>query len=413
MRTRNALGRGGARRRGRAGLAIACSLLGVLLLGSLVGGVGAQGATEEATVRLVHGAPDAGALDFSVDDGLAIVGADFGSVSDPIVVSAGEHRLALTTSGAGADAAVVEGTVALAAGSAYLAVAAGTAEAVRFFLYEIDQAVIAEGNARVRVINASPDAGPLDVAIAGGDLLLPTVDFPNATDDADVEAADYDLEFRDATLDQVVLDAPAVTLTAGVVTDLVVVGQVGNDSLRLVLVETPAEQAPASGIEATLVGGDCADPGDILAEIGEMAIPRGDEIGAGGVDTLATTSGRLPIPFDEVVGQDAVVTVRTSGADALLACGVVGGRLNGDGALVIGLDDQREGGLAGVAVLAPGVVDPATTEVTVYSAVAERAAADADNAGEVDRESESAGVIAAESEPSADEPEEPVATPDA
>lgn len=324
-------------------------------------GLAQDGAT--ATIRMVHGVAGAGALDLVVDDGVAIVGAGFPSVSDPIPLTAGEHRLRLVPSGA--DDALVEGTVELAAGTAYLAAALGTADEPRLFLYPIDEAPLAPGQARLRLIHGSPDLGPVDLALAGGDLVLPTVEYPNASEAADVEAAGYDLELRLAETGEVALDLPGTTLAEGRVVDLVVVGAAADGSLQALAAETTADEAPPAGRLAELRAGTCGDPGETLAEVGRLAPAAGDPVGPGSPPEAASLAGTADVPLDQLVGESTVVTVASAAGDQPAACGPVAGRFTADGALVVGLRSTA-GELQGVAVLAPSAVDEAATDLSIF-----------------------------------------------
>lgn len=362
--------RGAGRWRFRAaGLRLA---LGLLLGGCLlpiVGGV-AIGAQDEAatTLRMVHGVAGGEALDLYVDGAAAILAADFASASDEIAVAAGERRLVLTRSGAGAEAEVVAGTVELTPGSAYLAAVLGEPDAVRLFLYEIDRSPLAAGDGRLRVVHGLPDAGPLDVAITGGDVLLPTVEYPSGTEYADVEAAAYDLELRAAESGGVVLALPATEVAAGEVLDLVAVGAVGDGSLLVVAVESAVEVevASESGIAASLRSGGCSDPGEVVAAIGPLAAAEGEAVGGGGGLAVASGFGVVPLPFEEVVGGESLIAVVADEGGSVVACGVIGGRVGAEGALTVGLAGGE--GLAGIVVVGPGLADPATTEVSVLYA---------------------------------------------
>ena len=64
----------------------------------------------------------------------------------------------------------------------------------------------------------------------------------------------------------------------------------------------------------------------------------------------------------------AIVVGAGADGESTIACGEIGGTLTDDGNLVVGLREENGSGLAGIALLAPSVVDPATTDVSVYLA---------------------------------------------
>lgn len=83
----------------------------------------------------------------------------------------------------------------LAGGAAYTVGAVGLVSdgSITARVYEDDVSAPSEGNAKLRVIHASPDAGPVDVAPAGGDTLVSGLEFPDASDYAEVPAGAYDI----------------------------------------------------------------------------------------------------------------------------------------------------------------------------------------------------------------------------
>jgi hypothetical protein len=97
--------------------------------------------------------------------------------------------------------------------------------------------------ARIRVIHASPDAPAVDIALKGGDVLIPELAFPNASDALEVPAASYDLEVRVAGTTDVALDLPGVVLEAGMVYDVFAIGMVGDGSLTVLVIPSTTAAA--------------------------------------------------------------------------------------------------------------------------------------------------------------------------
>ena len=75
----------------------------------------------------------------------------------------------------------------------------------------------AEGNVWVRFFHASPDTPAVDIALTGGDVLIPNVDFQQGSEYIEVPAGTYDLEARVAGTMTVGLALPGVMLEAGMV----------------------------------------------------------------------------------------------------------------------------------------------------------------------------------------------------
>jgi hypothetical protein len=87
--------------------------------------------------------------------------------------------------------------------------------------------------ARVRVVHASPDAPAVDVAVAGGDVLIENLAFSEASDYLEVPAGSYDLEVRPTGTTDVALDLPGVALEAGMVYSVYAIGHVSDSTLSV------------------------------------------------------------------------------------------------------------------------------------------------------------------------------------
>jgi hypothetical protein len=205
-------------------------------------GIGVEG---DACVDVVHASPDAPAVDVYVNGQLALSNLAFGAFSGWVALPAGEHQIQVTATGAAIDTAVIDANVTLESGIAYQVAATGLLANITPQIYQTDLGELDANTARVRVIHASPDAPVVDVAVKGGDVLIPVLAFPNASDALDVPAGSYDLEVRVAGTTDVALDLPGVALEGGMVYDVFAVGQVADGSLT-VLVIPSAAATPAS-----------------------------------------------------------------------------------------------------------------------------------------------------------------------
>jgi hypothetical protein len=196
-------------------------------------GIGAEG---DACINVVHASPDAPAVDVYLDGSLALEGLAFGDFSGWVPVPAGDHQVQVTPAGEAADAAVIDAPVTVEAGMAYHIAATGTVAEIAPAIYPVDLNAPADGNARVRVIHASPDAPAVDVAVTGGDVLVAGLAFPDASDALEVPAGAYDLEVRPAGTTDVALELPGVALEAGMVYDVFAIGLVEDGSLSVLVV---------------------------------------------------------------------------------------------------------------------------------------------------------------------------------
>jgi hypothetical protein len=198
------------------------------------------GTETDACVNVVHASPDAPAVDVWVNGEVALSNLAFGEFSGWVALPAGDYQIQVTPTGQGPESVVIDATVSVEAGSAYHIAATGTVAEIAPQIYPVDLAQMADGNARVRVIHASPDAPAVDIAVTGGDVLIPNLAFPNASDSLEVPAGTYDLEVRAAGTTDVALPLPGVTLEAGMVYDVFAIGQLADGTLGVLVIPSMA-----------------------------------------------------------------------------------------------------------------------------------------------------------------------------
>ena len=198
------------------------------------------GTDTDACVNIVHASPDAPAVDVYVDGALALEGLEFGTFSGWVALPAGDHQVQVAATGTTPEEAVIDATVTLEEGVAYEVAATGFLAEITPQIYPVDLAATGADMARVRVIHTSPDAPAVDVAVAGGDVLIANLEFPNASDALDVPAGTYDLEVRPAGTTDVALDLPGVALEGGMVYDVFAVGTLADGTLTVIVVPSMA-----------------------------------------------------------------------------------------------------------------------------------------------------------------------------
>ena len=205
------------------------------------------GGAADACVNVVHASPDAPAVDVYLNGEQALGDLAFGSFSGWVAVPAGDYRVQVTPAGGSLAEAVIDAEVTVEAGGAYHIAATGLLADIAAQVYPVDLAPLAEGTARVRVIHASPDAPAVDVAVAGGDILVEGLSFPDASAALEVPAGTYDLDVRVAGTMDVALPLPGTALEANTVYDVVAVGQVADGSLAAVVIASPLATPVAQG----------------------------------------------------------------------------------------------------------------------------------------------------------------------
>lgn len=133
---------------------------------------------------------------------------------------------------------------------------------------------------------------------------------------------------------------------------------------------TPVADVSAAARPVHIHAGSCAELGDVVAPLNDLTAPTG--AGAGQADSAfqaESSSTNVPLPLDAILGGDHAINVHLS-ADEIgtyIACGDIGGALEANGALVIGLAEDSDSGFTGIAYLGPGA-DGASTDVSVFIA---------------------------------------------
>jgi hypothetical protein len=221
----------------RLGAVVAAVLIASLVAPAIVA-VGQEAEpVADATLRLVHASPGAPDVDLLLDGQPLIEGIAAGTATEYAVITAEEHRLQVVPTGQTADAAVVDETIDAGPGAAYVIAVFGLLNDIRGAVYDVDLSEIEPGNARVRTINLSPDIGAADLLETGGDEWFGGVELGAASDYRDVPPGLYSVDVRGED-DRVLLTAPDLTFEETDIYDVVVLGQVADDSLALLSLAT-------------------------------------------------------------------------------------------------------------------------------------------------------------------------------
>jgi LPXTG-motif cell wall-anchored protein len=212
----------------------------VALLGVAAGPFRA-GAAELAHVRVVHASPDAPNVDVWADGSKVLTDVAFGKFSDYLTVPAGAHNFKVVATGT-TSPAVIDVTPTLESGKYYTVIAANKLAAIQPLLLVDDLATPAAGKFHLRVVHASPDAPAVDVAVAGGPVLVSNLAFPKNTEFTPVDAGTYTAEVRPAGTTTAVLTLPDVKFEAGKLYTVIATGLVnGTPALTtIVLADNPA-----------------------------------------------------------------------------------------------------------------------------------------------------------------------------
>jgi hypothetical protein len=218
-------------------------------------------------LRIAYFSPDGPGVDVYVDSARVLSGMAYKTVSPYQRLDAGSHTVDVRQAGAGAGTApLVSRSVTVGAGSYQTVAAAGKVAQLVAVPFDDGFSAPALGRAQVRAMHFAPEVPAVDIAVRNGPVIFTGVAFPNATSYTSVTGGAYDLEFRAAGTDQVLLTASGITVKPGMVESLAGVGGVGRP---IEVVQIPdAAAAAAVGGARTGMGGMAgpALPGGGLAE---------------------------------------------------------------------------------------------------------------------------------------------------
>jgi Domain of unknown function (DUF4397) len=236
------------------------ALTAVLLI--MPGAASGAQADEQALVRVAHFAPGLLKGDVYVvyvNGRLQLKGVPFKTVSDYLKVKPGKFKVEVREAGEPVDSPpVIAATVDLEAGKAYTAAVFGQLTSVKAALLTDDMSRPAGGKSKVRLIQAIPGEGAVDLT-TGGDVLISNARFPSASDYQEVPAGSVDVEVRKAGSDEVLAKASNVKLPSGSISSLVAVGGIGQ-KLEVLDISDAAAAVSAAGGVATGAGGTSPSP---------------------------------------------------------------------------------------------------------------------------------------------------------
>ncbi|HET9928145.1 MAG TPA: DUF4397 domain-containing protein [Rubrobacter sp.] len=251
-------------------------IVGLALLAALALAAPAFAQGGDAQVRVAHLSPDAPNVDVYVNGEPVLTDVPYTTVSSYLSLPAGTQQVTVYAAG-DTSSPVIDVPVELAAGGAYTIAAVGlvTDGSITAQVYQDDLRAPSAGNAKLRVIHASPDAGPVDVVPRGGEPLVTDLAFPDDTPYAEVPAGTYTLDVNAAGTNQTVLTVPDAALASGGVYSAFAVGTVYADSLDVLLVQdnagtgaTASATASASASASASARASASAPADPLPHTG-------------------------------------------------------------------------------------------------------------------------------------------------
>ena len=230
-----------------AGAAVLLASLGL----AVAQPVAAPAQGSDARVRVAHFSADAPPVDVYVDGKPKLRNVPFQAMSDYLTLAAGAHTFDVRAAGSAATAApAVTVSQDFVAGKSYTVAAVGPIAQIAGKVYEDNVTVPAAGKARIRVIHATPSAPSVDVAVKGGAVLFPKLEFATSSTYTEVAAGSYEIEVRDAGKTEALLTKPVTLQAGGVYTIAAVPSANGGPNLRGFIDVAPSAAAAPTTVTA-------------------------------------------------------------------------------------------------------------------------------------------------------------------
>ena len=193
--------------------------LGFLSLAAIVLSLGC-GSGNQAKLRVLHASPDEPALNVLVDGKSVSGNLAYGSATGYLSVSPGSRVLQLEAVGSTSD--VVDQTLSLPAGTDTTVIAANFAAEITPLILNDSTTAPTSGDFQLRIVNAAPAIGPVDVYVVppGTDLTtvspkVPNLAFEANSDYQNIAPGNYEVQFTPPGSIFVLLDAGPISFVAG------------------------------------------------------------------------------------------------------------------------------------------------------------------------------------------------------
>lgn len=179
-----------------------------------------SGPSGSAQVRVVHGSPDAPAVDVLVDGGVVLSNVAYTDASGYLALPPGSRRIQVNVAGTGTS--VIDLNASVKRDSAYTLIAANLVANIEPLGLEDDLASPAAGNVKVRLVHGAPNVGPVDIYVtapnadlAAATPTLTAVPFKAQSGYLEVPAGDYQVRITPTGTKTVAIDTGPLTLAAG------------------------------------------------------------------------------------------------------------------------------------------------------------------------------------------------------
>ncbi len=200
-----------------------------------------SGPNATAQVRVVHGSPDAPAVDVLVDGAEVLADVSYTQFSGYLDVPAGTRNIKVNA--ANTATTVINASPTVAANGAYTVIATNLLSSIEPLVLVDDLTPPAAGNIKLRLVHGAPNVAGVDIYITApnADISMMTpsltaVPFKAESGYLEVPAGDYQVRITPTGTKTVAIDTGALTLVAGQIrTAIAIEAQGGGTPLTALL----------------------------------------------------------------------------------------------------------------------------------------------------------------------------------
>jgi len=177
------------------------------------------GDSGKAQLRVVHASPDAPNVDVLVDGKTVLSNVAYETASKYLTVSAGPRKIEVRATGTSQD--VINATVTLTRNEYYTVLAVDKLANITPLVLTDDNTPPASGQIKLRLVHASPTAGPVDIYVEApgtgvtGTPTLTNVPFKAASNYLAVPAGSYEVYVTPTGKTTVAIDSGSLAISAG------------------------------------------------------------------------------------------------------------------------------------------------------------------------------------------------------
>jgi hypothetical protein len=123
-----------------------------------------------------------------------------------------------------------------------------------------------------------------------------------------------------------------------------------------------------AGRPAHIHTGSCPEIGDVVQPLNNLTAPEGETVGQATAIQAEYSYTLVPMSLDDILAGDYAINVHesTENIGNYIACGDIGGTVDANGQLVIGLSELNDSDFTGVAYLTANASDPNSTDVSIF-----------------------------------------------